>query len=114
MKNLMKFASEAEFYKWAEVHEKAGEDITAYPIMIDDGQTVMCDAFIECKRFSTACKRFAEIFADVEGVNEWLESILDDKALDKYQWGVEDYCGDGFYIYLNISGVYAGRGDYVN
>ena len=130
---MKRFHSYEAYEAWTETFE----DPAAYemePVAIDDGWKISMDMFTECKSFKTALRRFEKIFRNVDadaGVSEWIEGIREscqngffkdamtmwDKAEEQriartfgsYSWGVEEIDDGLWYIFLNVSGQYAGR-----
>lgn len=127
------FKSFEEYERWAETFENCS-DYEEIPTAIDDGWKISVDMFTECKSWKTALRRFSKTFAPVsDGVAEWATCIRescengcfsdvcrpawtnDPEEVKKflkggaYSWGVEETMPGYWYIYLNISGVYAGR-----
>ena len=101
------------------------------PCLIDDGWKISMDVFIDCKSWKTALNRFKKAFGDYsEDVKAWIDGMYEscengymhdecyysacesDKELCKkygsYGWAVEQVDDGRFYIFLNISGEYAG------
>ena len=101
------------------------------PCLIDDGWKISMDVFIDCKTWKTALNRFKKAFGDYsEDVKAWIDGMYEscengymhdecyysacesDKELCKkygsYGWAVEQVDDGRFYIFLNISGEYAG------
>lgn len=104
--------------------------------MIDDGWKISADMFTACKSWKTALRRFEKVFAAVNSeVVGWIECIREScesgcfedktgwrpawtsnpeevKEFAKggtYSYGVEETMEGYWYIFLNISGCYAGR-----
>lgn len=129
------FNSFEAYEKWTGQFENAS-DYQEIPVVIDDGWKVSLDLFTECKSWKTALKRFAKIFSGVNSeIPDWIECIREScesgyfrettgwmpawtedpekiKEWSKrgtYSWGIEETGDHYWYIYLNISGVYAGR-----
>ena len=107
---------------WTEQFENCS-DYEQIPTVIDDGWKVAADMFTECKSFKTALRRFekqfgevnSEIKAWVEGMRETCEAGMFSEKENSYpqggaySWGVEEVQDGYWYIFLNISGIYAGR-----
>ena len=106
------------------------------PCLIDDGWKISMDGFTDCKSWKTALNRFRKAFGDYsEDIKAWIDSMYEscengymhdecyysanesDKELCKkygsYGWAVEQVDDGRFYIFLNISGEYAGYHDAV-
>lgn len=134
MKKTMIFRSFEEYEKWTEQFEDCAE-YQEIPSAIDDGWKISADMFTECKSWKTALRRFAKVFADVNGeIPGWVESMKEScengyfedttgwkpswtlnpeevKEFAKngtYSYGVEETEEGYWYIFLNISGCYAG------
>ena len=101
------------------------------PCLIDDGWKISMDMFTDCKTWKTALNRFKKAFGDYnEDVKAWIDGIyesyesgyshdecyystheLDKELCEKYGsygWGIEEVDDGRWYIFLNISGEYAG------
>lgn len=134
MKTKM-FKSFEDYEKWTEKFENTS-DYQEIPVAIDDGWKVSVDMFTECKSWKTALRRFEKAFAGVNSeITTWVECIREScesgyfsdttgwkpawtsnpeeiKEFAKggtYSYGVEETMEGYWYIYLNISGSYAGR-----
>ena len=131
---MKKFASYAEYEAWTETFEECYE-YENIPVLIDDGWKMSADMFTECKSYKTALRRFEKTFASVPEIKEWIEGIREScengcfedttgwkpawtydpeeiKEFAKsgtYSWGIEETSEGCWYIFLNISGVYANR-----
>ena len=131
----MIFNSQEAYDNWTEQFENCFE-YQEIPTAIDDGWKVAVDMFTECKSWKTALKRFAKAFAQVNpeiqgwidcmkescenkyfsDTNGWKPAWTTDPEQIKewakggiYSWGVEETMEGYWYIFLNISGAYAGR-----
>lgn len=128
------FRSFEDYEKWTDLFENTS-DYQEIPVDIDDGWKVSADLLTECKSWKTALKRFRKTFADIGNVSDWVECIQescengyfeeitgwkpawtnDPKVVKEWQergtfsWGVEEVDEGIWYIYLNISGIYADR-----
>lgn len=131
------FTSMVEYENWTELFENCS-DYEEIPSAIDDGFKIMMDMFTECKSWKVALRRFGKQFADVDasaGIKDWVEGMREScengyfKDTDgwkpgwnctpeeyneyvkggTYSWAVEEIDEGRWYIFLNISGVYAGR-----
>ena len=90
--------------------------------MIYDGWKVAADLFTECKSFKTALRRFEKAFGEVNAeVHTWVECMKEccesgyfhecENGYPNggaYSWGVEETSEGYWYVFLNISGAYAG------
>ncbi|MDO4305777.1 MAG: hypothetical protein Q4C77_03005 [Eubacteriales bacterium] len=129
------FKSFDEYESWTERFNNVS-DYQEIPCAIDDGWKVSVDMFTECKSWKTALRRFGKAFAEINSeIIDWVECIkescesgyfkdttgwkpawTDDveevKEFAKngtYSYGVEETMEGYWYVYLNISGCYAGR-----
>lgn len=129
------FTSFGEYEKWTETFENTS-DYEGIPVGIDDGWKVAVDMFTACKKYKTALRRFEKTFKElndqisgwVEYMNEscengcfgevngwkpaWTTDTAEIREFAKggtYSWGVEETLEGYWYIYLNISGIYAAR-----
>ncbi len=132
---MRKFASFEEYEKWTEQFENAS-DYQEVPCVIDDGWKVSADMFTACKSWKTALRRFEKAFSAVNSeIAGWVECMREScesgffedttgwrpawtnnpeevKEFAKggiYSYGVEETMEGYWYIFLNISGCYAGR-----
>lgn len=131
---MKKFASYEEYEAWTETFENCSE-YENIPVLIDDSWKISADMFTECKSYKTALRRFEKTFASVPEITDWIEGIREScengcfedttgwkpawshdpeeiKELAKngtYSWSVEEISEGRWYIFLNISGVYANR-----
>lgn len=132
---MKKFSSYDEYEQWTETFENAS-DYEEIPVSIDDGWKVSVDMFTACKSYKTALRRFEKTFKEVHSdISAWVECMREScengcfkdvdgwkpawsnnpeeiKEFSKggtYSWGVEETAEGYWYIYLNISGVYASR-----
>ena len=138
MRTTLWFDSFEEYEKWTEQFENSS-DYEGLPTVIDDGWKVAADMFTECKGWKTALRRIEKAFADVyKEVPAWVECIREScengcfedttcwmpewtrwtrdpetiRELAKdgtYSYGVEEVMEGYWYVFLNISGCYAGR-----
>lgn len=133
----MEFHSYDEYEAWTEQFDEAYE-YQNIPSLIDDGWKIMMDMFTECKSYKTALRRFEKAFGDHDqSVKDWLEGIKEScengyfkdtcrpgwnateeeikefYAGGTFSWGVEEVDDGYWYIFLNISGAYAGRDERV-
>lgn len=130
---MKKFNSFEEYERWTERFENAS-DYEMIPCAIDDGWKISLDMFTECKSYKTALKRFAKAFDEIEksaGIETWVEGMKEScengyfadkltywdkeeerrraKEFGTYAWGVEQIDERLWYVFLNITGAYAGR-----
>lgn len=132
---MMKFSSLAEYESWTGTFENAS-DYEGVPVVIDDGWKISVDMCTACKSYKTAIRRFEKTFREVSGeIAGWIQCIKEScesgyfeditgwrpawsndpeeiKAYSKkgvYSWGVEETSEGHWYVFLNISGIYAGR-----
>lgn len=119
---MKKFGSYSEYENWAQTFENCA-DYEEIPVVIDDGRKISADMFTACKRYKTALRRFEKTFKEVNGeIPAWLECMREscesgyfkDRTPAEwengtYSWGVEETSEGYWYIFLNISGIYAGR-----
>ena len=120
MKKTMVFDSVNRYMVWAEGFEDRA------PVLIDDGHRLMMDIFTSCRSWKTALKRFHKAFeglVDNNILSYWTGAMRDcanaqmfsDKFVrvsginSEYHWAIERVTDNTWYIYLNISGTYAGR-----
>lgn len=127
-----KFSSFSEYESWTDTFDNAS-DYQEIPTIVDDGWKVAADMFIECKRASTAIKRFISTFSEhFPDVKDWGEGMIEScgngyfkdnsngyqsaeenrriaKEFGSFSWGVEEVMEGCWYIFLNVSGGYAGR-----
>lgn len=136
MRKTKIFHSQEEYDRWTESFESPS-DYQEIPSVIDDGWKISADMFTECKSWKTALKRFETAFVvvDSENISVWVECMRescesgcfqdltgwkpawtsDPEETKKfaeggiYSWGVEETSEGYWYIFLNISGSYAGR-----
>lgn len=130
---VMKFDSFSEYEAWADTFDNAA-DYQAIPSIIDDGWKVAADFFTECKSAKTAIRRFVRVFSEsFPDVKDWGEGMLESiesgywhsdshgyqdaeeehriaQTFGAFSWGIEETMDGEWYIYLNVSGEYAGRG----
>lgn len=105
------FRNFEEYEAWTEQFDGAGE-WEEIPTAIDDGQSINCDCFTECKSHKTALRRFGKQFGDIfPGIRGWAESMqeayengcshmCDEDAC--YSYGIEETMDGYWYIYLNV------------
>lgn len=132
---MKKFSSYAEYESWTDTFENPS-DYEEIPVAIDDGWKISIDMFTACKSYKTALRRFEKTFREIGGdIAGWVECMRESceggcfkdttgwrpawsndpeeiKAHSKngtYSWGVEETSEGYWYLFLNISGVYAGR-----
>lgn len=129
----IKFDSFGEYEAWADTFDNAA-DYQAIPAIIDDGWKVAADFFTECKSAKTAIRRFVRVFSEIfPDVKDWGEGMLESiesgywnsdshgyqdaeeerriaNTFGAFSWGIEEAMDGEWYIYLNVSGEYAGRG----
>lgn len=137
MKATKKFTSYEQYEIWTEKFDNCS-DYEEIPTLIDDGWKLAMDMFVECKSYKTALRRFAKAFGCTDenaGVKDWIEGMTEScesgyfsdtagwhpawtndpeeirKAAEggTYSWGVEELDEGRWYIFLNISGIYANR-----
>lgn len=135
MKKAMIFNELEQYERWTEQFEDCSE-YADIPVAIDDGRKVALDMFTECKSWKTALGRFEKAFSginseiagwvecmresaengcfeDVTGCRpEWTsdpEEIKEFRKRGAYSYGIEEQYDGCWYVYLNISGLYAGR-----
>ena len=118
------FKSFEEFEAWADYNDES------VPVLIDDGWNRSMDMTTECKSWKVALRRFAKEFKTVPEVTEWIPGIREgaeggffsdsltyyDKDYEyeinrkhgSYSYGIEKIDDGRWYIFLNLSGVYAG------
>ena len=135
MKKTKIFHSQEEYDRWTESFESPS-DYQEIPSVIDDGWKISADMFTECKSWKTALKRFEKAFVPVNSeISGWVECMKescengffsdltgwkpawtsDPEEVEEwakegtYSWGVEETSEGYWYIFLNISGSYAGR-----
>ena len=135
MKKTMQFRSYAEYETWAERFDEYSE-YEDVPVFVDNGWEMTMDIFTECKSWKVALRRFVKAFSHIDGqVSGWIEGIkescecgcfedkegwrpawtYDPKEIEEiakdgiYAWEVEQIDDGRWYIFLKISGCYAGR-----
>lgn len=131
--NTLVFNSYDAYERWTENFENC-YDYEETPVVIDDGWKIAVDMMTECKSWKTALRRFEKAFgAYNEDIKAWIECMREavesnyfkdrcepgwnttpEERKDffkdgTYSWGVEEQDEGFWYIYLNISGGYAGR-----
>ena len=134
MKKLKIFNDFESYDTWTEQFDDFEYCYT--PCLIDDGWKISMDVFTDCKSWKTALNRFRKAFGDYsEDIKAWIDGMYEscengymhdecyystnesDKELCKkygsYGWAVEQVDEERFYIFLNISGEYAGYHDKV-
>ena len=129
------FKSYDEYDAWTEQFENCS-DYEGIPTAIDDGWKIATDMFTACKSYKTALRRFKKQFSainpEIEGwvdcmreccesgyfqdTTGWRPAWTSDPAAVReaaqggtYSWGVEETMEGYWYVFLNISGIYAGR-----
>lgn len=132
---MMKFTNYTEYECWTDTFENPGE-YEEIPVAIDDGWKISMDMITSCKSYKTALRRFEKTFSEVSGeIAAWVEFMKEsceagffrdstgwmpawsnDPEVIKenckngiYSWGVEETMEGYWYVFLNISGIYAGR-----
>lgn len=132
---MKKFSSYAEYESWTDTFENAS-DYEEIQVAIDDGWKISIDMFTACKSYKTALRRFEKTFREISrDIAGWVECMREScdsgyfkdttgwrpacsndpeeiKAYSKngtYSWGVEETSEGCWYLFLNISGIYAGR-----
>lgn len=124
---MKKFKSYDDYEEWLERNEYMC-DCWEEPSLIDDGWKQSLDMVTNCKSWKTALRRFCNAFSEVNPVVEkWTDCIRKscengcfknemkyepgDVLVKKssYGWKVENLDDGRWYIFLNISGIYAGR-----
>lgn len=132
---MKKFRTYEDYERWTEKFENTS-DYEDIPVAIDDGFKISIDMFTDCKSYKTALRRFEKTFREVSGeISVWIECMMEScengcfedttgwkpawsndpeeiKAHSKkgaYSWGVEETSDGYWYLFLNISGIYAGR-----
>lgn len=130
MEKVRLFGNYDQYEAWAEQFENCS-DYESVPVLIDDGWKISADMFTECKSWKTALRRFEKAFGGIKKeVQDWMETMRescegglfkdewkpawkqDGKEMAKggtYSFGLEETSEGLWYVYLNISGVYAGR-----
>lgn len=127
---IKKFKNFEEFEVWADSFDDCEYQYT--PTIIDDGWKISVDMTTKCKSFKTALHRFAKAFAEYDCIKDWADGMLEsceagyfkDITLPSwcntvaefkefndfgvYCWSVEEIDDGEWYIFLNISGEYAG------
>lgn len=131
--NTLVFNSLDAYETWIEQFENCS-DYEEIPVAIDDGWKIAVDLFTDCKSWKTALRRFEKAFGDYsEDIKGWIECMresvesgytsdslkpgwnaTEEEKQDLYKygtysWGVEEQDDGYWYIFLNISGVYASR-----
>lgn len=129
------FKSFEEYESWIETFEDCS-DYQEIPTAIDDGWKIAVDMFTTCKSWKVALRRFGKAFASVsDEISAWVDCMRESCEMGyfsdltggrpawandpeevkqfikggTYSWAVEETMEGYWYIYLNISGVYAGR-----
>ncbi len=129
------FKSFEEYETWTSQFEECC-DYENIPVAIDDGWKVSVDMFTECKSYKTALRRFAKAFITINSaIAGWIECMKEScengcfedvtgwrpawtsnpKEIEEFSkhgtfsWGVEETADGLWYVFLNISGGYAGR-----
>jgi len=127
------FKSYEDYENWTEQFENCS-DYQEIPCAIDDGFKVMTDMFTECKSWKTALRRFEKTFREVHSdITGWVECMREGAeggyfkdeckpgwnatpeelkefyAGGSFSYGIEEVDDGYWYIFLNISGIYASR-----
>lgn len=112
------FKSYNEYEAWAENFEN-GAEYEEIPTYIEDGDRISADMIVECKKATTAVKKFVKQFEKFALVKEWamdsmMECVNDGTFKDTYSddgnmysWEIEEIDEGIFYIYIVLKGVYA-------
>ena len=130
----MIFHNMAEYEEWCDSFENISE-CENIPVAIDDGWKIQLDMLTKCKSWKVVLRRFLKAFGDVnrvipiwidsleesfengiyKDIDGWKPSWTDDKKevaefakLGTYGYGLEQLDVGLWYIFLNISGIYAG------
>lgn len=121
------FKNLKDYETWTESYDNCYE-YEEFPVVINNGNKIMMDMFTDCKSWKTALRRFGKQFGDIIGediIKEWIDAMrecCEDGYFNDttgwrpewngtYSWQVEEIDENKWYIFLNISGVYA---DYEN
>ena len=136
MKKMKKFASYVQYEDWTDGFENPSE-YEKIPVAIDDGWSISIDMVTACKSYKTALRRFEKTFSGLDKeIAPWIENmrlccegggcfvdttgwrpawtndpveIKEHAKNGTYSWGVEESTEGYWYVFLNISGIYAGR-----
>lgn len=134
MRKTLVFRNFEAFENWILQFENCYE-WEQIPTAIDDGFKISMDLFTECKSWKTVLRRFEKAFGQISSeVHTWVEGIQEScengffsdavpysawtndseevKEFLKrgaYSWALEEVREGYWYVYLNISGIYAGR-----
>lgn len=135
MRKALVFKNFEAFEEWILQFENCYE-WEQIPTAIDDGFKVSMDLFTECKNWKTVLRRFEKAFSHINSeVHTWVEGMQEScesgyfrdttgcypawtndpeeiKEFLKggaYSWALEEVREGYWYVYLNISGIYAGR-----
>ena len=133
MKKTKIFKSFPEYEAWTDSFENCS-DYAYIPSAIVNDWSVSSDMFTECKSWKTALKRFLKAFENVDPeIPTWVECMMEScgngyfgdhlspawEATPEekkefyrggsYSWGVSETDEGLWYVFLNISGIYAGR-----
>lgn len=123
-----KFNSFEAYEAWTEQFDNC--EYCYIPAIIDDGWKISMDMFTDCKSWKTALNRFKKAFGDYnEDVKAWIDGLYESyecgythdectyatKELEKersrygtFSWGIEEVDEGRWYIFMNLSGSYAG------
>lgn len=132
MKNTLMFDSFGAYEKWVENFDDCFE-YEEIPTAIYDGFKLSADMFIYCKSWKTALKQFEKAFNNVNSEVKFWVALMKESAENgyfkdalkpawkcteeekrefykggNYAYGIEAIDDNCWYIYLIISGVYAG------
>jgi len=134
-KNTLVFNSWEAYENWTNQFSGCYE-YQEIPTAIDDGWKISVDMFTACKSWKTVLRWFEKAFGNISPeIHTWVECIrescesgyfkdttgcypawtTDPEEIKKflkggsYSWEVEEVYEGYWYIFLNISGVYAGR-----
>lgn len=118
---MKKFDSFDEYVEWTEQFDSCS-DYETIPVAIDDGKKISMDIFTECKSFKTAIRRFEKAFSEFKAeMDGWIDCMKEscengyfkdsycEDSVNNYSWGVEETMDGYWYVFLNISGIHAGR-----
>lgn len=118
---MKRFNSFDEYIEWTEQFDNCS-DYEGIPVAIDDGKKISMDMFTECKSYKVAIRRFGKMFSEFKAeMDGWIDGMREscengcfkdsryEDSTNAYSWGVEETMDGYWYVFLNISGVYAGR-----
>ena len=121
MRKTMVFNSQEEYESWTEKFENCS-DYQMIPTIVDNGWKLSADLFTECKSWKTVIRRFKKAFSDYKPVQDWIDCIYEmcengffschsdndyEDYRDGYAFEIEETSEGLWYMFLNISGVYA-------